>query len=159
MSTSAKVKIISAGIAALFVLIVVSVLWGGMVGHNDNQNWQVCQSVTGKMTVIDTAGYYFKGFATITTYPRSMQAYYSASTKEGGPQDDSIKVTFNDSGTAHISSFVKIQLPGTEAERLLLHQDFNANVSQCYGRREGPPDELHQVHRPHDVGLGEPGQP
>ena len=129
MSTSAKVKIISAGIAALFVLIVVSVLWGGMVGHNDNQNWQVCQSVTGKMTVIDTAGYYFKGFATITTYPRSMQAYYSASTKEGGPQDDSIKVTFNDSGTAHISSFVKIQLPGTEAERLLLHQDFNANVT------------------------------
>lgn len=128
MSTSAKVKIVSAAVAALFMLIVLATLWGGLIGHNDNQNWQVCQSVTGKMTVIDTAGYYFKGFATVTTYPRSMQAYYSASTKEGGPQDDSIRVTFNDSGTAHISSFVKVQLPSTEAERLMLHQDFNANV-------------------------------
>src|SRR5208337_1967358 len=128
MSTSAKVKIVSAAVAALFMLIVLATLWGGLIGHNDNQNWQVCQSVTGKMTVIDTAGYYFKGFATVTTYPRSMQAYYSASTKEGGPQDDSIRVTFNDSGTAHISSFVKVQLPSTEAERLMLHQDFNANI-------------------------------
>ena len=36
-------------------------------------------------------------------------------------------MTFNDGGTAHISSFVKVQLPTTEKERLLLHQDFNAN--------------------------------
>ena len=85
MSTSAKVKIISAGIAALFVLIVVSILWAGMIGHNDNQNWQVCQSVTGKITVIDTAGYYFKGFATIWTYPRSMQAYYQRLYERGRP--------------------------------------------------------------------------
>jgi hypothetical protein len=127
MSTSAKVKIVSAAVAALFMLIVLATLWGGLIGHNDNQNWQVCQSVTGKVSIIDTAGYYFKGFATVWTYPRSMQAYYSASSKEGGPQDDSIKATFNDGGTAQISSFVKIQLPTTEAERLMLHQDFNAN--------------------------------
>ncbi len=127
MSTSAKVKIVSAAIAALFMLVVLATLWGGLIGHNDNQNWQVCQSVTGKVSVIDGAGYYFKGFATVWTYPRAIQAYYSQSTKEGGPQDDSIRVTFNDGGTAHISSFVKVQLPTTEAERLLLHQDFNAN--------------------------------
>ena len=129
MSTSAKVKIASAAIAALFVLIVVGILWSGMIGHNDNQNWQVCQSINGKVSVIDTAGYYFKGFATVWTYPRSIQAYYSESAKEGGPQDDSIKATFNDGGTAQISSFVKIQLPTTEAERILLHQDFNANTA------------------------------
>jgi hypothetical protein len=58
-----------------------------------------------------------------------VQAYYSESSKEGGPVDDSIRVTFNDGGTAHISSFVKIQLPTTDAERLLLHQDFNANIT------------------------------
>lgn len=81
MSTSAKVKIASAAIAALFVLIVVGILWSGMIGHNDNQNWQVCQSINGKVSVIDTAGYYFKGFATVWTYPRSIQAYYSESTK------------------------------------------------------------------------------
>ena len=129
MTLNAKIKLVAAGLATLFVLAVVGILWSGMIGHNDNQNWQVCQSVTGKITVIDTAGYYFKGFATIWTYPRSMQAYYSESAKEGGPQDDSIKVTFNDGGTAQISRFVKIQLPTTEAERMLLHQDFNANTA------------------------------
>ena len=67
-----------------------------------------------------------KGFGTVWTYPRSLQAYYSASTKEGGPQDDSIRVTFNDGGTAHISSFVKIQMP-TDRSPAALHQDFNAN--------------------------------
>jgi hypothetical protein len=127
VTLNAKIKLVAAGLATLFVLAVVGILWSGMIGHNDSQNWQVCQSVTGKITVIDSAGYYFKGFATIWTYPRSMQAYYSESAKEGGPQDDSIRVTFNDGGTAHISSFVKVQLPTTEKERLLLHQDFNAN--------------------------------
>jgi hypothetical protein len=83
--------------------------------------------VTGKTQIIDSAGYYWKGFGTVWTYPRAIQAYYSQSSKEGGPQDDSIRVTFNDGGTAHISSFVKIQLPSDSEHRLLLNQDFQAN--------------------------------
>jgi hypothetical protein len=127
LSLPAKVKITCALLAVMVVLIVTGILWSGMIGHNDSQNWQVCQSITGKVSIIDSSGYYFKGFATIWTYPRAMQAYYSASTKEGGPQDDSIRVTFNDGGTAHISSFVKIQLPTDNEHRMLMHQDFNAN--------------------------------
>ena len=59
-------------------------------------------------------GYYPKWFATVWTVPRSMQHFYSASDKEGGVGDDSIRVTFNDGGTAKISSFVKIQLPADD---------------------------------------------
>ena len=127
MSIATKVKLFAAGIVTLIALIAVGVLWGGLVGYNNTHEYQVCQSVTGNVSIIDNPGYYFKGFATTWTYPRSLQWYYSASTKEGGPQDDSIRVTFNDGGTAHISSFVKVQFPTDKEHRLLLHQDFNAN--------------------------------
>lgn len=124
---NANVKLVAAGIASILVLIVLGILWFGMIGHNNTQNWQVYQSISGNIEIIDTAGYYWKGFGTVWTYPRSMQAYYSESSKEGGPTDESIRVTFNDGGTAHMSCFVKIQLPTTAEHRLLLHQDFAAN--------------------------------
>ena len=124
---NSHIKLVAAGIASVLVLVILAIMWFGMIGHNNTQNWQVYQSVSGNIQIIDTAGYYWKGFGTVWTYPRSMQAYYSESPKEGGPQDDSIRVTFNDGGTAHISSFVKIQLPTDAEHRLLLHQDFSAN--------------------------------
>ena len=77
MSTSAKVKIVSAAIAALFVLIVVGILWGGMIGHNDNQNWQVCQSINGKFSVIDACRLLLQRLRHGLDIPASIQAYYS----------------------------------------------------------------------------------
>jgi hypothetical protein len=124
---NSQVKIIAAGIAAVLTLFIVCVIWFGMIGHNNAQNWQVYQSVTGKIEVIDGAGYYWKGFGSVWTYPRAMQAYYSSSEKEGGKEDESIRVTFNDGGTAHISSFVKVQMPADPDHRIMLHRDFNAN--------------------------------
>ena len=122
-----QVKVVAAGICTLLVLLVVGILLGGLVGYNNTHDWQLYQSVTGDITVIDSAGYYWKGFGTVWTYPRSIQAYYSASHREGDSSDDSIRVTFNDGGTAAISSFVKVALPTDKEHRLLLHQDFNAN--------------------------------
>lgn len=127
MSNATRVKLAAAGIVTFFALVLVGIMWGGMVGHNNLQDYQVYQSVGGSVSIVDTSGYYFKGFATVWTVPRSMQCYYSASHKEGGPQDDSIRVTFNDGGTAQISSFVKIQLPTDGEHRMLLHQDFASN--------------------------------
>jgi hypothetical protein len=100
---------------------------GGLLGYNNTHEYQVYQSLTGNVSIIDNPGYYYKGFGTVWTYPRSMQCYYSASHKEGGNEDDSIRVTFNDGGTAKISSFVKVQFPTSPEHRLLLHQDFSAN--------------------------------
>lgn len=127
MSPATKTKLAAAGIVTLLALIAVGILWGGLVGYNQTHEYQVYQSVTGNVSIIDKPGYYVKWFGTTWTYPRSMQCYYSASNKEGGTEDDSIRVTFNDGGTAQISSFVKIQLPITQEHRLLLHQDFSAN--------------------------------
>jgi len=127
MSSATQVKLAAASIVTFLALILVGIMWGGLVGHNNMQDYQVYQSVAGNVAVIDGSGYYPKWFATVWTVPRSLQCYYSASHKEGGPQDDSIRVTFNDGGTAQISSFVKIQLPTDTEHRMLLHQDFASN--------------------------------
>jgi len=127
MSAATQVKLAAAGIVTFLALILVGIMWGGLVGHNNMQDYQIYQSVYGNVSVIDKSGYYGKWFATVWTMPRSIQCYYSASPKEGGKSDDSIRVTFNDGGTAQISSFVKIRLPADEPHRLLIHQDYASN--------------------------------
>jgi hypothetical protein len=121
-----NVKFVAAGIAAALFLLVGSVLSFGLLGHNNDQNWQVLQSVTGTVTVVDKPGYYYKGFGTVWTYPRTLEAFYSDHPNES-KNDDSITVTFNDAGNAKVSAYVRVQLPATTDERRLLHRDFQGN--------------------------------
>ena len=123
-----KVKTIIVLGCAFSALAVTVMLWGGLVGHNDDQNWQIKQSVTGTVTPIDTAGYYGKWFAEVWTYPRSVQTFFSADVREGGEEDDSIRVTFNDGSTAFISTMIRWQTPVTKEGRTTFHRDFSANL-------------------------------
>lgn len=120
-------KMVALGIAVFAIIAVVwlsSELWE----RNDDQNFQIVQSVGGTMTCKDTAGWYWKGFAEVTTYPRVMRAYYSSEKDEGEEtKDQSISVTFNDGGTADINSFIQFRLPTKEVERLELHRTFGGN--------------------------------
>lgn len=120
-------KGIAAAIAASMFLLVATFASCGLVGHNDYQDWQVYQSPTGNVVVIDRAGYYFKGFGSVWTYPRAMEAEYTHAATPGSQTDDSIRATFNDGGTANISTYVRIQLPIDPEKRLLLHQQFSGN--------------------------------
>lgn len=120
-------KLIAAGIASVIALIAVATLWSGLVGYNAYQNFQVYQSPTGSVSVIDRPGYYFKGFGNVWTYPRAMEAEYTQASTALSPTDDSIRATFNDGGTAQVSTYVRIGLPTSSDERLLLHQQFSAS--------------------------------
>lgn len=119
-------KAVGAAVAALVVLVVGLLLVSGSVGHNNDQNWQVLQSVSGTVTVIDTPGYYWKGFGSVWTYPRTTEAFYSDHPDESN-NNDSIGVTFNDAGNAQVSAYVRVQLPTTTDHRRLLHRDFQGN--------------------------------
>ncbi len=127
MRTASKIKLYAALGASLFALILIIGLWGGLVGHNDDQNWQVLQSVSGNVSIVDNPGYYGKWFGTVWTYPRTLEGEYSSHPLEGDPTDSSIRVTFNDGGTAQVSSYTKVQLPVTKDARRKLHQDFQGN--------------------------------
>jgi hypothetical protein len=120
-----NVKVAAAGIAAAILAVVGLIVFCGMVGHNNSTNFQILQSVTGNVSVIDRAGYYWKGFGTVWTYPRVMEARFDHTADKAN--DQSIRVTFNDSGNAQIGTYVRVQLPTTTDKRLLLHQDFQGN--------------------------------
>ena len=124
-----NVKYIAAGIASAIALVVVLTLWCGFVGHNDNQNYQIIQGIFGDISVRDTGGYYPKFFSTVWTYPRAMEAEYTETATALSPADDSIRATFNDGGTAQISTYVRILLPTDAEKRVLVHQQFSGNKS------------------------------
>lgn len=111
------------------VVLLIAVLAGLFcVGHNNYENWQVYQSLNGQVRIIDNPGWYFKPFATVWTWPRAMQKYLSAVDGEGDDNvDESVRVTFNDGGTADMSFFIRCQTPNNEVQRRRLQQDFSGN--------------------------------
>ena len=118
---------ILAVIIALIACIACYHLYHETVKVNNDQNYQIVQTIGGDVWVRDQPGYYCSPFATVTTYPRIQEAFFSASVKEGGTEDDSIGVTFNDGGTAKISTFVRYRLPIDMQKRRDLHRAFSAN--------------------------------
>jgi hypothetical protein len=99
------------------------------MGKNDDQNWQVKQSITGEVTIIDEPGWYMANFATVWTWPRSIQKYFSSSVDEGGKKDESIRVTFNDGGVAQVSTMIRFQTPISADHRRKAHRDFSGQPS------------------------------
>jgi len=107
---------IIAAVAAGFVLLIGIIAGFTVVGHNNDQNWQVVQSPGGEISLRDQAGWYNKGFSNVTTYPRAHQFPW-------GP----IRVTFNDGGTAEVSGTMRMRTPTTEDARRLFHREFSAD--------------------------------
>ena len=122
-----KIKIAGYIVTVVIALAVIVVMKFGL-GKNDDQDWQLKQSVNGNVTIINEPGWYLKAFATVTTYPRSVQRYFSLSKKEGGSKDESIQVTFNDGGRAFISTMVRFQTPINDTTRRKAHRDFGGSV-------------------------------
>lgn len=114
-------------------ILVLGLLVGGF-GKNDAANWQIIQSVAGTVTVKDGAGWYFRKFASVWTYPRAVSQEFkqagqgdtiSAADKEA---DQSIKVTFNDGGTAQMGTTIRYATPKTADMRRLMHAEFSGNI-------------------------------
>lgn len=117
-----KIKLV---LLIVLPILVIAALFNGLVGKNDDQNWQILQYPTGTIEVIDSAGYYVKAFGTVWTYPRAVQESF------GRDEDESIRTTFNDGGTAEVSTMVRYQTPTVEADRRKFHRDFSGNIQNA----------------------------
>lgn len=116
------------------IIIVIAILGAAgftfssyLVSTNKAGYYQIMQAaVTGNMSIHDEPGMYGKFFGAITTYQISDMNYFSKSDLEGGSGEaaDTIKVRFNDGGTADISGSIKFRLSLKEENQLLLHEDF-----------------------------------
>lgn len=124
-------KLIFTGAVTVIILVVFGCFWGGLVGKNEATNWQIKQGIGGNVTIQDKAGYYFKGFATITTYPRYVSKRWNDITGDGANSIESIRTTFNDGGTAQISTDIRYATPSSEADRILFHQQFGGNIANA----------------------------
>jgi len=120
-------------VAAFIALLVIVAFLAGGIGKNDAQNWQVIQSVGGKITIRDKAGWYPKWFATVWTYPRYVDKTWNDVLDEGEKAKESIRTTFNDGGTAQVSTYVRYMTPTSEETRERFHQQFAGNVENATG--------------------------
>lgn len=116
------------------IVAVVLVLFTGLVcffeckGYNNDQDWQIVQSVGGKISVVSAGGYYNKAFGTVWTYPKYMHFNYTQEATADYPNDESIEVVFNDGGTAKISTVMRIQTPTNDDQRRAFHRQFGGDL-------------------------------
>jgi hypothetical protein len=121
-------KIITIGLCVV-ALVFAFIMFEVLVGKNELSNWQVIQPITGEATTRDMSGYYYKGFATVYTWPRSYTQVYNDIDGEGEENSESIRVTFNDGGIAKQSTMIRFNLPADPAMKMKLHKDFNGSMN------------------------------
>lgn len=118
------------------ILVIIAILCAAgftfssyLISTNKSGYYQIMQAaVTGNISIHDKPGMYGKFFGIITTYQISDMNYFSKSDLEGGSGEasDTIRVRFNDGGTADISGSIKFRLSLKKDNQLLLHEDFKS---------------------------------
>jgi len=117
--------------AAVLIFLSLSMRW--LVGQNNAGYYMIKQSLgSGKMTVIDKPGWFWRGGAKIDKYNMSDTYYFSKNDLDGGSGKDAVAilVRFGGGGTAFVDGSVKYKMPnGIDKVRnldkkLILHEDF-----------------------------------
>jgi len=116
-------------VIVLLALLCVIGLFSGLVGVNEGQNWVYLQYPNGTVRIIDEPGLYVKGFGKTWKYPRFIEFRYNDDKDDGDRAKESIKVTYNDGGTAQVSTYIRLATPSIKAARIAFHQQFGGNKS------------------------------
>jgi hypothetical protein len=115
------------GVVVVLTLVVMS-LFTGMVGINDGQNWVYLQHLNGEVRIVDEPGMYVKAFGKTWVYPRFIEFRYNDERDDGDKAIESIGVTYNDGGTADVSTYIRLATPSVKQERIEFHQQFGGNM-------------------------------
>jgi len=124
-------RTISAIIVGIIAAIIIGIMAAGGIGKNESQNWQIIQSVGGEVSVRDEAGWYLKWFATVWTFPRYVDKAWNDIADEGEKTKESIRTTFNDGGTAQVSTYIRYATPIEESDRIEFHRQFSGNIENA----------------------------
>lgn len=113
-------------VVATFVVVIVITLTGG-IGYNSNQDFQIIQSMNGKMSIQSKGGYYGKFFPTVWTYDKQRTIYYSKELDES-KDNDALPVRFANKGTGDVSVQVIVRLFSDEPTMLLMHEYARGDI-------------------------------
>lgn len=106
-------------IASVVTTVALLLIIGLFVGRNDLHTWQIVQPWNGGIHVVNDAGWYWRGIAKVTTYPRQTEVFCTKASIPQSPGDDSAEVKFNDGGIAAVDWYCRVttpQLTGEETE-------------------------------------------
>lgn len=121
-------KMILLGIVAV-IIITIAVSIPQCLVKNNAQSWQIVQGLDGKLEVVNTEGWYWRWFPTVTTYPRYMDFRYNDDPDDGDKPNEVISITFNDGGNADISTFVRLMTPQSNTDyQISFHRQFAGSV-------------------------------
>jgi hypothetical protein len=117
------IKSIAAGIGLLFLLVLAF----NLVHRTDDTEWQAVQYMNGEVEIKESAGIYFAFFPKVTEYARNASYDFNNRPLDGEAPDESIRVTFNDGGTAEIDTTLRISSPLTKDQKREFHRQFNGS--------------------------------
>lgn len=109
-----------------FIIALVIIFTGG-IGYNSNQDFQIIQSMNGKMSIQSKGGYYGKFFPTVWTYDKQRTIYYSKLADES-KDNDALPVRFANKGTGDVSVQVIVKLFSDEPTMLKMHEYARGDV-------------------------------
>lgn len=89
----------------------------------------VKQGVTGDLVVWSEQGPKWQFWGKITRYKRSTPYFFSSAKDQGAPEDQSIKMRFNDGGHGNFSGSLRYDLPVDEASIIKIHKTFGSQAA------------------------------
>jgi SPFH domain / Band 7 family len=116
------------GSIIVILIIIFLILAKGFIGRNNVQDFQIIQSIRGDIEIRTVGGYYTKFFPKIWTYPKVVNVFFSADTREGSPGDESISVRFKNKGTGQFSTRVTYRLLGSKEAVMKMHENCGGNT-------------------------------
>ncbi len=83
--------------------------------------------IDGELHFHSTPGMKWQGFGTVTKYTKESQYWFSALKDQGGVEDRSIPIRFNDGGSARMSGSVRWKLPMDETSMKKVHTLYGSH--------------------------------
>jgi regulator of protease activity HflC (stomatin/prohibitin superfamily) len=119
-----KTKIILGAVLALIIFLIFAMFHVFTV--LDAGEVMVIQYPNGQVSVKTESGMYGQWFGTVTRYKRREQYSFSNRKDQGVGGDQSLKIQFNDGGSAKISGVVSWEMPLVPEKILHIHKEFRS---------------------------------
>jgi hypothetical protein len=130
-------------------MVVLVIVVNTLVGRNDMHTWQVVQKLNGNVYVKNDFGWYWKGLASVTTYPEVIEIYGTKGNTLGSPGDDSANVKFNDGGSADLDWYVRIKMPKPVGDESAEQIDIIVQKQRDFHRMFRSPENVKNAVRSH----------